>query len=315
VFGGAGFIGSHIVEELASRGEAVTVVDGLLPRTGGARRHLAAVEHRLTFSAKQIEEVDDLVELVGSSDVVVDCMAWTRHLAALEDPAYDMRLNLASHLTLLAALRRAPRPLVVYLASLSQYGSAAATAITEQTPMVPTDVQAIHKVAADHHFRLAAALHGLNVISLRVPNCFGERQPLEGDDIGLIGGFIRTLLAGNDVMVYGAGRRRSIVYVRDLAALIVRLCDCRPRGFTPLNLAGERVSVAELAATLASLVGCGAVREADMPHEVGVIDQAGGDVSEDRLRALVGDPPRTDLRAALATTVEYFREHSRDLAV
>ena len=73
--------------------------------------------------------------------------------------------------------------------------------ITESTAMVPEDVQGIHKAAADHHFRVFAKLKRLNVLSLRFANCYGPNQPRAGEDIGLIGGFIRDALAGKTIVV------------------------------------------------------------------------------------------------------------------
>jgi UDP-glucose 4-epimerase len=308
VFGGAGFIGHHLVERLVARGDHVAVVDGLLPETGGSRDHVAHVMGAIDFHASRIEELNDLDALLADADVVVDCMAWTRHVAALERVLYDAQLNLESHLTLLTALRRRPGPLVVYLGSSSQYGRVTSGPITEQTPMVPEDVQGIHKAAADHHFRVHAALHGLNVVSLRLPNCFGEGQPIVGGDIGLVGGFIRALLAGEAVKVYGAGRRRALLYVRDAADLVSKVTDLNVRGFMPLNAAGDEVDIGDLARRLCALAGRGSVETAAMPRHIEAIDTGEARICDETLTRLVGPIARTPLEPSLAATVAYFRE-------
>ena len=112
-------------------------------------------------------------------------MGWTSHNAALQDPAYDLSLNIGAHLSLLKALKATPRS-AIYLGSRAQYGRPNVVEITEETPMIPEDVQGLHKVAAEGHFRIASKF-GLPAVSLRFPNCFGERMPSQGDDIGLIG--------------------------------------------------------------------------------------------------------------------------------
>jgi nucleoside-diphosphate-sugar epimerase len=166
-------------------------------------------------------------------------------------------------------------------------------------------------VAAETHFRNFCALDRLNVVSLRLPNCFGERQPVSGDDIGLVGGFIRTLCQGSTVKVYGEGRRRSILYARDVAELVAAVVDRPITGFVPLNVAGHAADIGELAARLQSLVGAGAVAAEEMPPHIKAMDHGEAVVSDARLKALVGEPPRTDLNAALDATVTYFKEHLR----
>ena len=131
ICGGAGFLGSHIARGFASCGNRVTIVDGLMPGTGGSLDNLADLRHAVEVRATAVESMDDLPSLVRWADVVVDAMAWTRHLAALRDPLLDMQLNLASHLTLIQALRNHPGCLVIYVGSRSQYGRLPAGAITE----------------------------------------------------------------------------------------------------------------------------------------------------------------------------------------
>jgi len=176
--------------------------------------------------------------------------------------------------------------------------------------MLPQDVQGVHKSAADHHFRIFATRYGLNVISLRLPNCFGEHQPTTGDDIGLVGGFIRTLLLGGSLKVFGAGRWRGLLYAADAAEIVSRLSDAALTGFVPLNVAGSRVAIGDLATLLVALVGAGNVEYEALPPDVELMDTGDADIADDRLREIVGDLPRTALEPALRATIAYFREQT-----
>ncbi len=308
IFGGAGFLGSHITRRFVAAGDRVAVVDGLLPGTGGSLDHLHDVRDAIEVRPESIEAIDDLQSLVGSADVVIDAMAWTRHVAALNDPLQDMRLNLASHITLLQALRANPARLLVYLGSRSQYGRISSGVITEDTPMAPQDPQGVHKVAAETHFRNFSSLDGFNVVSLRLPNCFGECQPVVGEDIGLVGGFIRSFCLGETIKVYGEGRRRSILYARDVADIVAAVVERPIAGFVPLNVAGHDVDIRDLAGRLQVLADAGAMAAEEMPAHIKAMDTGDAVVADARLEALIGEPPRTDLATALDATVTYFKE-------
>ncbi len=307
--GGAGFLGSHIVRRFVRAGDAVVVIDGEMPGTGGTFRNLADLRNAIDLRLTPIEAVHDLRQLVGAADVIVDAMAWTRHVAALDDPLQDMRLNLASHLTLVQALHgQDRRRLVVYLGSRSQYGRMPPRVVTEDDPLRPQDPQGVHKTAAESHFRNYARLDGYDVVSLRLPNCFGEGQPVSGEDIGLIGGFIRALSQGEAVEVYGTARRRTVLYAGDAAEITSRVVRSGVGGFHVVNVAGEDVEIRQLAMQLCALVGRGRVVDAPMPPTVAALDPGEATVDDARLRALIGQPPRSDFPGALQRTIAYFQE-------
>ena len=174
--------------------------------------------------------------------------------------------------------------------------------------MLPQDPQGVHKLAAETHFRNFSSLDGFHVVSLRLPNCFGEAQPVSGEDIGLVGGFIRALCRGETVKVYGGGRRRSILYAQDLARIVAAVADRPVTGFLPLNVSGDDVDIRELAVRLQALAGSGAVADEVMPAHIQAMDSGDARIDDSRLKAFAGELPRTDLPAALDATVAYFKE-------
>ncbi|MFO0760799.1 MAG: NAD-dependent epimerase/dehydratase family protein [Byssovorax sp.] len=306
VLGGGGFIGSHVAERFHREGDRVVVLDGLVPGTGGRAENLAALPPEIRQICARIEDAPDLDALLDEAEVIVDSMAWTAHHLALESPRRDLDLNAASHLALLERMPRAAHKTVIFLGSRGQYGNPKAPVITEETPMVPEDVQGIHKLAAESYFRVYAKRGGFGATSLRFGNCFGPHQPREGRDIGLIGGFVRDLLAGKTVEVYGGGRTRFIVYAPDVAAVVHRLSRLVSPGFCAYNHAGHHVAIETLVRMIQEIVGRGDVRIAPMPDEVRRLDIGEARFSEDRLAAALGEVPRTNLRAALEATARDF---------
>lgn len=319
VAGGAGFLGSRIAARYVEAGWEVTIIDGLLERTGGRADHLASLEGRVRFIPERIETVSDLPQLVAASALVIDCMALTSHRLAMEDPVYDLRLNAESHLHLIRAMRAGGAGRVIYLGSRVQFGDAMGPEIHEDTPMDPRDVQGIHKLAGELYFRVFAGTLGFKALSLRLPNCFGPNQPVSGEDIGLVGGLIRDLLHGRTVQVFGDGRRRGLVFVDDAAEVVYRLSRLDHDGFLPLNFGGWSLTIEDIAKRLVDIVGRGGYTRAPMPAEVQRVDMGNAHMTNRALAtALGGDLPMTDLQAALSATVAYFREQQEanpDLAL
>ncbi|MEW6400645.1 MAG: NAD(P)-dependent oxidoreductase [Chloroflexota bacterium] len=309
IAGGAGFLGSHIAKRFHQAGYSVTVIDGLLGHTGGNEKNLYPILGEVQLHKIDIREIDSLVNVVRESHVVVDCMAWTAHRSALQDPLYDLRLNLESHLHLLKHLHRDQK--IIYLGSRSQYGTPDTDVIVEDTPMIPVDIQGTHKTAAESYFRVYSRLRGLNVISLRFPNCFGINQPLDGEDVGLVGGFIRDLLMRRLVEVYGAQRKRSLVYAPDLAEVVLLLSQSPLIGFSAYNMAGTEIYIKSLVEKLIELMGHGAYQLREMPVDISSIDVGNASFNNGKLRAVIGNVPVTDLQLALQTTIDYFKENLR----
>ena len=308
ILGGAGFIGSNIISYFLDDGYNVITVDGLLEKTGGRRENLNKFISGIQFIESEIEKVKNLSEIINQSSVIIDCMGWTSHHLALSSPEHDLKLNLLSHIYFIKHLLSCKGKKVIYLGSRGQYGCPQATEITEETAAVPEDIQGIHKLAAESYFRVYSKIYGFNIISLRFPNCFGENQPTSGEDIGLVGGFIRDALNDEDIYVYGNKRKRNLAYVKDLAEVIFKLSKIEFRGFSIFNLKGEEVLIEDLVKMLIEIVGKGKCKIKPMPREIKNIDIGNSVINDSRLRELLGVIPKTDLRSTLVATVKYFKE-------
>jgi len=315
IFGGAGFIGGNICSVLSGAGWRIRCVDGFLERTSADPAAVDGVPGVELIRCDVDETPEKVAEQIAGADLVVDAMGWTKHLDAIKDPAYDLRLNVASHLPVIAALRVAASPpaLVVYLGSRHQYGRPAAERIDEDTPLTPVDVQGVHKTAAEHHWRLfAQSDNRFPVLALRFGNTFGPGAPIGDGDIGLISGFFRAALTDGAIRVFGSERRRHIVYARDLAETIARLAVTSvPPGFTPLNLSGRDVRIRDLASAVIAACGRGALIEEEMPTHIARIDIGEATLDDARLRSLIGTVPLEDLAVAMRATARNLRARLR----
>lgn len=317
ILGGAGFIGSRIAAQGVAAGHAVTVVDGLLAETGGRRDNLREIEPRIVFHNTTVGSFAGLASLLAGSDAVIDAMGWTCHRLALRDPGYDAQLNMAAHLDWLQSFRCRPGQIVMYLGSRVQYGRTPEGRVTEDTPMEPVDLQGIHKLAAEHYFRYYSGALKFPAVSLRISNCIGPNQPVSGSDIGLVGGFIRDLLAGKTIELFGQNRRRPVVFVNDIARVALRLIEARLPGFTAFNAPAHDVEIEDLVVALIERTGMGSYVKRPLEGEVARIDGGNAVFDSSKLTSAIGAFELTSLSAALDATVQYFRrrQEENDLAL
>jgi len=308
ILGGAGFVGSNMAKAFCRKGANVTVIDGLLEGTGGRKENLARSLPEIRFIPDAVQNVSNLGEIIAEQSLIVDAMAWTSHRAALARPGYDLELNAASHIDVIQHLKGAPNAMVIYLGSSGQYGNPQVPVITETTPMVPEDIQGTHKLAAESYYRVYSKLYGFRAVSLRFPNAFGEHQPVTGDDIGLIGSFIRDCLANRTIDVYGTERKRSVVYVDDVVNIAERVSRASFSGFSAFNISGHHVRIEELARTIIGVVGAGECRVKDLPEDIRAIDAGNAVLSDAKLRGVIGPVDYTALKPALEITAAYVRK-------
>ena len=246
VTGGAGFIGSHVVDALVARGDRVTVVDNL---STGRRSNL---EHTLPKGAElHVADVTNAAALSGIFAAVKPELVF--HLAAqidvrhsVEDPADDARINVLGTIAVLEAARTAgARRLVNSSTGGALYGDADVIPTPENHPIRPLAPYGQSKYSAEGYCELYARLHGLSTVSLRYGNVYGPRQDVHGE-AGVVAIFCGCAVAGRRPTVFGDGKQtRDWVEVGDVVAANLLAADSAVVG--PVNIGwGRETSVLEL---------------------------------------------------------------------
>ncbi len=309
ILGGAGFIGSHLAAEFVKRGARVKIIDGLLSRTGANIENIRPIIRDVQFYNEKVEDLENLTDLMAASDLIVDSMGLTSHRFGMKHPLLDLRLNLISHIYVINALTELPAKKVIYLGSRAQYGKGRESVIDENSPQEPVDTQGTFKAAAENLYRIYAKAHGFKAISLRVTNCFGENQKTEGQDIGLVGMFIRDILAGKPVEVFGDSQReKNIIYVKDLAKIVAHISEVDVETFEVFNVAGIELSIERLLDSIIGIVGKGEIKVREFPDNIKNIDVGEAKYDDRRLKAQIGRLDFTNLNVALEKTITYFKD-------
>lgn len=298
--GGAGFIGSNLVDALLARGDRVTVIDNL---SSGKRANL---EDALAGGAELVElDVRDAAGVLEVFERVRPQLVF--HLAAqidvrksVEDPAFDAAVNVVGAINVLsAALATGAGRLVNTSTGGGLYGDASVLPTPEGHPIAPLAPYGQSKLAAEGYFELFERLHGLSTVSLRYGNVYGPRQDVHGE-AGVVAIFCGHLLEGRRPTVYGDGRQtRDWVEVGDVVRANLLAADSQLTG--PINIGhGQETSVLDFMAALAEV---GAERGLTLgepvfqPARAGEVARSCLDVS--RARTELGWEPQVALRDGL----------------
>jgi nucleoside-diphosphate-sugar epimerase len=308
VTGGAGFIGSHLVEDLLGRGHRVRVADNL---STGKRANLDAAVAAAGSGAPAPElvigdlaDADVAKRAVEGIDIVLHQAAIPSVPRSVEDPVTSNRANIDATLTLLVAARDAGVKRVVYAASSSAYGDTPTLPKHEDMPARPLSPYALQKLVGEQYLQLFTKLYGLETVSIRYFNVFGPRQDPSSPYSGVISLFIRTVADGRAPTVHGDGEQtRDFTYVANVVDGVLRAAEARNVSGEVINVAtGSRVSLNQLLATVKGIIGSD-VQPTYGPARVGDVRDSLADIG--KAERLLGYTPIVPLEEGLRRTIAW----------
>jgi nucleoside-diphosphate-sugar epimerase len=313
VTGGAGFIGSHIVEGLLRHGHRVRVIDDFAT---GAHANLDAVQQQLTAEGVDYS-LDIVVGSILDTSLLAAAMAgveYVYHEAALpsvafsvQDPLLSNRVNVEGTLCVLIAARDAGVKRVIYAGSSSAYGDNPELPKREDHPTNPLSPYAVAKLTGEHYCRLFTQLYGLETVTLRYFNVFGARQNPHSQYSAVIPKFITALLKGEALSIFGDGEQsRDFTHIENVVHGNLLAMTARHVAGEVLNLAnGSRTSLLQLIACLEELTHQRAHIEF-LPERSGDVRHSQADIT--RATHLLGFRPQVDVKEGLQRTLEYYRQ-------
>ncbi len=295
VTGGAGFIGSHLVEALVKEGAHVTVLDDL---STGKEENLKGVADKITFIKNCVADYGAAEDAAKGKDVIFHLAAIASVPKSIEDPLKSHMVNATGTLSIFDAARKQHVPRIVYASSSAVYGSLPDLPKTEMSPCCPTTPYGLQKMIGEGYAKLYGELYGLTKTGLRFFNVFGPRQDASSPYSGVISTFKEKISKGEPITIFGDGKTtRDFVYVSDVVASLLAAADKEDAGSVYNIGTGVETSLLDVVAALER--SCGATAQVTFaPGRTGDITRSVADIT--KAKEELGWEPKASFQEGIA---------------
>lgn len=312
ITGGVGFIGSALARKLIALEAKVTLVDSLIPQYGGNLFNVQDIREQVTLNITDVRDPYAMSYLIQGQDFLFNLAGQTSHLDSMTDPQTDLNINALAQLSILEACRQHNPNITVIFASTRQlYGKPQYLPVDEQHPVHPVDVNGINKLAGEWYHLLYDEVYGIRTCALRLTNTYGPGMRVKDARQTFLGIWIRKLIAGEPIQVFGDGLQlRDFNYVDDVVDAFL-LAATHPQAEGQIfNLGSkEYINLKTLAQLMVTLEPSGTYEIVPFPPERKAIDI--GDYYSDysKINQTLGWQPKISLQEGLIRTLAYYRRH------
>ncbi len=302
VTGGAGFIGSHTVDELVRRGHSVVVLDDF---SAGKEENLAESRNKITIVRGSITDLEAVRKSMHEAEFVIHLAARTSVPRSVKDPLETNEINVRGTLNVLLAARDAGVKRVVFAASSSAYGETAQLPKTESMRAEPISPYGVSKYAGELYAQMFGRVYGLENVSLRYFNIFGPRQEAASPYSGVLAKFMTAVLEGTPPVIFGDGQQtRDFTYVANAVQANLLACEAPSASGKVFNIGtGGRVSLLETLEIVQRIAGTRLEPKMDPPRG-GDIRDSQADIA--RAREILGYEPSVTFEEGLRLTYEWY---------
>src|SRR3954469_17094698 len=310
ITGGLGFIGSNLARRLVELGSEVTVVDSLIPDYGGNLYNVEGIRDRTQVNVSDVRDTHSLRHLVLGKDFLFNLAGQTSHLDSMTNPMPDLEINCQAQLSILETCRAGnPKIKIVFASTRQIYGRPTRLPVDETHPLNPVDVNGINKMAGEQYHLLYNNVYDIPATALRLTNTIGPRMRIKDARQTFVGLWVRQLLEGNPISIWGGKQLRDFTDVEDAVDAFLMAAASPATNGQVYNLGGsEVIDLGALAKLMVEVNGSGNYEIRDFPADRRAIDIGDyyGDFS--KIRQALGWEPKRTLRETIETTLSYFRE-------
>ncbi len=313
ITGGLGFIGSTLAHRLVKMGADIYLIDSLIPEYGGNNFNIDGIEDKVKVNIADVRDKHSMDYLVKGKDVIFNLAGTLSHIDSMKDPFTDLEINCRSQLSILESCRKNNKDVkIVFAGTRGQYGKANYLPVDEKHPMHPTDVNGINNVAGESYHILYNNIYGIRAVSLRLTNTYGPRHQMKHHKQGIINWFIRQLIDGQTIKLYGDGKQiRDINYVDDvIEALLLVACSEKVNGEV-FNLGGIPKSLIDLIKIMIHVYGKGTYELIPFKEDLKRIEVGDYVANYEKIKTTVKWQPKTSLEEGLRLTFDYYEKYKK----
>ncbi len=311
ITGGLGFIGSNLARRMVKLGAQVTLVDSLIPEYGGNLINITGIEDQVRVNISDVRDEHSMKYLVQGQDYLFNLAGQTSHMDSMQDPFTDLDINCRAQLSILEVCRKYNPDLKIVFASTRQiYGKPDYLPVDEKHLLRPVDVNGINKMAGEWYHILYNNVYGIRSCALRLTNTYGPCMRIKDARQTFVGIWIRNILEGKPIEVWGGEQLRDFTYVDDMVDALIMVASSEEANGRIYNLGGDCViSLLDLARLLIEVNGGGEIDVHTFPEDRKKIDI--GDYYSDfsLIRESLGWEPRVPLREGLKKTLDFYIDH------
>jgi nucleoside-diphosphate-sugar epimerase len=296
---------------LVDQGNTITVVDSLIPEYGGNLRNLHDIKDKITVSLSDVRDVASINDLIKGHDYLFNLAGQTSHLDSMHDPITDLDINAKAQLSILEACRKYNPDIRIVFASTRQiYGKPKYLPVDEKHPRHPVDVNGINKIAGEQYHILYQEVYGIVSSVLRLTNTYGPRMRIKDARQTFLGIWIRNLLQGKPIQVFGDGKqRRDYNYVEDvLDALLIAATEKNAVGKVYNLGAPDPLSLEDTAKIMCQEIEGGDYQMIPFPEDRKAIDVGDFICDYSALRNEFEWEPKVSFEEGIQRSFEYFKD-------
>lgn len=321
ITGGLGFIGSNLAIKLIDLEADVTIVDALIPSYGGNLFNIEPIKNKVKLVKGDIRDKKTVDRLVKDKEIIFNLAGTLSHVDSMIDPMTDLEINCRAQLSFLESVRKFnPKARIIFAGTRNQYGKAHYLPVDENHPQEPTDINGINNIAAEKYHLMYTQVYRIRSVSLRMTNTFGPRHQMKHPRQGVLNWFIRKILDGEEVILFGEGKQiRDVNYVDDAVSALILVGQSSKGWGEAYNLGGTPISLLDFVKKSIKIVK--SVQNEVQPRKGIVMKPFPNDrkqieigdyiASWKKMKKTYGWKPEVSLEEGIKKTVEYYRKYKK----
>ena len=310
ITGGLGFIGSNLARHLVKVGAKVTIADSLIPEYGGNLFNLKDLKDEIEIKITDVRDSISMDQLIPHQDFLFNLAGQTSHLDSMENPFTDLDINAKAQLSILEACRKHnPEIRIVFASTRQIYGKPQYLPVDEKHPWHPVDVNGVNKMAGEWYHIVYNDVYGIPASVLRLTNTYGPRMRIKDARQTFLGIWIRNLLEGKPIQVFGDGlQRRDYNYVDDVVDALLLAATLPEAEGKIYNLgAPDPLSLEETAKLMCNLNEGSSYEKIPFPEDRKAIDVGDFVCDYQAFQSTFDWNPKVKFQEGISKSIDYFR--------